>query len=100
MGAFAPLFGEIIGTKFVSITFSKDGRRRSVEIPGLVNMAVSGVPSMNPDSEVWVAAGHPFAPEKLALATGDQNSTFDDYGMRWDNSGKNGHYAAISWANS
>ena len=26
-------------------------------------------------------------------------STFADHGMRWDNSGKNGHYAPISWSN-
>ena len=26
-------------------------------------------------------------------------STFADHGMRWDNSGKNGHYAPINWSN-
>jgi hypothetical protein len=28
-----------------------------------------------------------------------QGSTFNDHGMRWDNSGKNGHYAPINWSN-
>jgi hypothetical protein len=99
MAAFAPLIGEILGMKYVPISFSKDGRRRAVEIPGIAQMSVAGIPSMSPESEVWVAAGHPFNPEKLALATGEPSSTFADYGMRWDNSGKNGHYAAISWSN-
>jgi hypothetical protein len=27
-------------------------------------------------------------------------STWTDYGMHWDNSGKNGHYAPISWSNA
>ena len=99
MAAFAPLIGEILGMKYVPISFNKDGRRRSVEIPGLVNMSVAGIPSMKPDAEVWVDAGHPFSPDRLALATGEQGSVLTDYGMKWDNSGKNGHYASITWSN-
>jgi hypothetical protein len=34
------------------------------------------------------------------MAVGEQNSTWTDYGMNWDNSGKNGHYAAINWSNA
>jgi prevent-host-death family protein len=49
--------------------------------------------------EIWVAAGHPVAPDRMALAVGRSGSTFADYGMRWDNSGKNGHYAPITWSN-
>jgi len=45
-----------------------------------------------------VAAGHPFNPDRLAMAVGDPGSTFEDYGTRWDNSGKNGHYAPINWS--
>src|SRR5581483_12221467 len=100
MAEFAPLIGEVLGTKTVPITFRKDGNRRSVEIPNVANMAVEGIPSMIPGEPIWVATGHPVAPEKLALAVGSSGSTFNDYGMRWDNSGKNGHYAAINWSNS
>ena len=35
----------------------------------------------------------------LTFAVGGTDSTFADHGMRWDNSGKNGHYAPISWSN-
>jgi hypothetical protein len=54
---------------------------------------------MHPSGEIWAAIGHPVAPDKLALAVGADGSTFTDHGMRWDNSGKNGHYAPISWSN-
>jgi hypothetical protein len=37
----------------------------------------------------------PSATESRLLREG----TFTDHGMRWDNSGKNGHYAPISWSN-
>jgi len=34
------------------------------------------------------------------MAVGEDGSTWTDYGMRWDNSGKNGHYAPINWSNA
>ena len=49
--------------------------------------------------EMWVSSGHPVNPDKISLAVGMQGSTFNDHGMRWDNSGKNGHYAPINWSN-
>jgi hypothetical protein len=100
MAAFAPLVGEILGIKYVPITFAMDGKRRSVEILQTVNMSVTAVPSMKPDGIVWAESGHPFAPDRLALAVGNADSVFSDYGMRWDNSGKNGHFAPINWSNS
>jgi hypothetical protein len=48
---------------------------------------------------MWANTGHPVSPEKLALAVGASANTFRDHGMRWDNSGKNGHYAPIRWSN-
>jgi len=37
-------------------------------------------------------------PDRLAFAVGTNDSTFADHGMRWDNWGKNGHYAPIELA--
>ncbi len=34
------------------------------------------------------------------MASGDAGNTWADYGMRWDNSGKNAHYAPINWSNA
>ncbi len=98
MAAFAPLIGEVLGIKSVPITFTIDGKRRRVEIPNVMNMGILAIPSMKPDgSEIWLGFGHPFNPDQLAVAVGEAGS-FNDYGMHWDNSGKNGHYAKISWS--
>ncbi len=99
IGALAPLVGEFLGVKSVPIQFQAEGKHRSAQIPGIMDLRVSALPRLGSDEEIWVAAGHPFSPDKLALAVGDDGSTFADYGMRWDNSGKNGHYASISWSN-
>ena len=99
MAVFAPLITTQLGVKKMPIRYAISGKNRSVEIPGIMQMAVEPMPTMHASGEIWVAAGHPVAPDKMALAVGSSGSTFADYGMRWDNSGKNGHYAPISWSN-
>jgi hypothetical protein len=99
IAALTPLISTVLGAKAVPITFHKEGKRRSVEIPNVMQMAVHAVPSMNPDEEIWAKNAHPFA-SSIAMAVGEEQSTWTDYGMRWDNSGKNGHYAPINWSNS
>jgi hypothetical protein len=99
MAAFAPLVGEVLGVKSVPIRYEIDGKRRSVSIPGIAEARVRAVDSMHPDgSEVWISVGHPFNPERLAVAVGEQGSTYTDHGFTWDNSGRAGHYAPIEWS--
>lgn len=95
----APLVSTVLGLKIVPITYRKEGKSRSMEIPTFMHMGVQAVPSMNPDEEIWAKNAHPFAPS-VAMAVGVQESTWTDYGMSWNNSGKNGHYAPINWSNA
>jgi len=99
VAALAPLISTVLGVKPVPITFRKEGKHRSIEIPSLMQMAVHAVPSMNPDEEIWAKNAHPFA-SSVAMAVGDEKSTWTDYGMHWDNAGKNAHYAPINWSNA
>ena len=99
IGAVAPLISNVLGVKSAPITFRKDGQRRSVEIPNVMTMAVQAVPSGVPGEEIWASNASPFA-ASVSLAVGESSSTWQDYGMSWDNSGKNGHYAPISWSGS
>jgi len=100
LGVIAPLISTRLGVKFVPITFRVDGKRRSVEIPNIMHVAVQALPTISDATEeIWALNAHPLAP-KLAMAAGDKNSTWSDYGMSWDNSGKSGHYATINWSNA
>jgi len=100
MAMFAPLISNNLGAKKVPIAYAIEGKTRSAKIAGVMHMSVKPLPTIAPGGEIWAATGHPFNPEKLALAVGEPGSTFADHGMRWDNSGKNGHYAAIRWSNA
>ena len=99
MAIFAPLVAKNLGAKKVPITYAVNGKSRSVKIPGVADMAVEPLGTLHPSGELWAAIGHPVAPDRMALAVGSTGSTFTDHGMRWDNSGKNGHYAPINWSN-
>jgi hypothetical protein len=100
MAAFAGLIANNLGVKRVPITYQVEDKRRSVEIPNILHVSVRPLPSLRGENEeIWGATGHPFNPEKLAFAVGEGGSTFSDHGMRFDNSGQNGHYASISWSN-
>jgi hypothetical protein len=74
---------------------SSEGKKRSAAIPDVLHMSVNPLPTAHPSGEMWANTGHPVSPEKLAFAMGAPGNTFNDHGMRWDNSGKNGHYAPI-----
>lgn len=99
LGALAPLIAKVLGIKSLPITYRIEGKRRTVEIPNLMHMGVHAAPGLDPEKEIFATNAHPFAPEGVAMAVGDEASTWTDHGMRWDNSGKNGHYATIRWSN-
>jgi hypothetical protein len=98
MAHFAPLIAKVLGVKKVPITYRIEGKRRSAEIPVVLHMAVEPLPTAHPSGEVWANTGYPLSPDKLAFAVGAEGNSFADYGVRWVNSGKNGHYAPIRWS--
>jgi hypothetical protein len=67
-----------------------------VAVEGIMDLSVEGVTGTDGKSAMMVTnVTHP-ANSSLAIAKGI-NSSYTDHGMRWDNSGKNGHYAPIHW---
>jgi hypothetical protein len=99
MAQLAPLIAKNLGASKVPITYRIEGKKRSAEIPGILHMSVDPLPTAHPSGEMWANTGHPVSPDKLAFAVGAPGNTFNDREMRWDNSGKNGHYAPIRWSN-
>ncbi len=68
MAALAPLIGRFGGAETKPITITKDGMRRSVSIPGMLDIAIEGVAGANPGEPVYFDnVGHPAA-SRLALA--------------------------------
>ena len=99
MAAFTPLISTNLGVRKVPITFRIDGKTRAAEIPDILHMSVDPLPTMHPSGEMWANIGHPVSPDRMAMAVGAGGNTYNDHGMHWDNSGRNGLYASIRWSN-
>ena len=92
----APLISTRLPAKAVPIAVGIEGKRRTLMIPGIADVAVEGIVGAG-DGEVWLDnVGH-FASRRLAAAKGAV-SHFRDHSFQFDNSGRNGHYSAIEWS--
>jgi len=94
----APLIGEMLGVKTVPIRYESNGTRKRVEVPGIMEFEVEGV--TNPmTGEVLEVTNtiHPMG-ANLPIARGTKGVYNDpDYGLAFDNTGKNGHYREFAW---
>jgi hypothetical protein len=84
------------GVSYVPIEFKMDGKTRSVTIPNIISFNIEGITKRNQDDAMLLkSTGHPVNTD-LYLAKGTA-STYDDHGMHWDNTNRNGHYAPFDW---
>jgi hypothetical protein len=85
-------------TKSAAIDFSADGRTCKVSIAGTTEVTIEGVAGAG-NQVVWLDnIGHPYS-VRLAVAKGGK-SRYQDHSLNFDNSGRNGHFSAISWTNA
>jgi len=98
-GVLAPLIGEVLGTKLVPITYVEDGHNRRVEVPGIMEFEVEGVVSPETGEVLEILNTlHPMG-TNLPITKSVKGVYNDaDYDFAFDNTGKNGHYRAFSWA--
>jgi hypothetical protein len=98
MAALGPLIGSFRGAEAKAITIQQDGMRRSVSIPGVLDIAVEGIAGANQAEPIYFDnVGHPAA-SRLALAKASR-SHMHAFGIDWDDtSGRNnGHFAPFAW---
>ena len=99
MAAVGPLIGTFAGVDVKAIRIERDGMRRSVSIPGLLDLAVEGIPGASPAEPIFFDnVGHPVA-SRLALAKASR-SHMHAFGIDWDDTSakNNGHFAPFSWS--
>ncbi len=92
----AGLVGEQLGVRVVPINYTSEEGRKRVEVPGIMDFEIE--PLRNPETgEVHeiTATIHPMG-SNLAIAKSVRGH-FDDFGLSFDNTGKNGHYREFAW---
>jgi hypothetical protein len=101
MAAVAPLVGRLGGVESKPISFERSGMRGSAAIPGILDIAVEGIPGADAGQPIYLDnVGHPAA-SRLALARASR-SHMHGFGIDWDDTGgrNNGHFAPFSWRSS
>jgi hypothetical protein len=95
----AGLIGEIVGVRSVPIKFEAEGKKRSLEIPSAMDLTIEGITGGDQKSEsvitnppMSVTPGFPMMVAKSV------KYTYNDHGMKWDNSGKNSFYSKFAYA--
>ena len=86
-----------LGTKFVPISFRKEGHQRGASIPDILDWNVEGLPGANPEDVQWVDNARNPTNTRVAIARGTRN-TYRDYDLNWDNTGQNGFFSEFEWS--
>lgn len=99
LALFAPLISDFRGVERALIEYDRDGATHAVRIEGLLDQAVSGVPSMSAPGQCIAIdnTAHPVN-KRLNLATAVRN-VIDAFGILWrDTTGhNNGHFSPFDW---
>jgi hypothetical protein len=101
MAAVGPLVGTFAGAEPKAIRIERSGMRRSVSIPGVLDIAVEGIPGASQTEPIYFDNVTYPAATRLALAKASR-SHMHAFGIDWDDTtGKNnGHFAPFSWSSS
>ena len=98
MAALAPLIGTFAGVQAGPITIERRAMRRSVSVPGVLDLAIEGIAGAFDEEPIYLEnVAHP-ASSRLALAKASRSS-LHAFGIDWnETSGRNnGHFAPFSW---
>jgi len=98
MANVAPLIGEMLGVRTAQIQFGLEGKRRWMNIPSVLEIEIEGVKGGDPKREATITnpalyAGVPFDP----AISRSKKYTYNDYGLKWDNTGRNGFYSRFTY---
>jgi len=91
--------GEMLGAKSVPIEFEVDGKRRSLNIKDSVELEIEGLTGADPNKESCVVnPSFSVVPGYDLEVARSTKYSYNDYGLRWDNSGRNGFYCRFSYS--
>lgn len=91
--ALAGFFEKFIGVKSAPIRYELDGKKRAVEIPGILKASIHAIPGQAGGDAV--VTGHPLglAPGQPLVVAQSDRVTLTDYDWKWKFSGRAGGYS-------
>jgi hypothetical protein len=90
------LISNVLGVRPATIRYEKDGKKRRVKVDGVTEVEVEMIAGHRSGGEPLTISGvndmDPSRPLGVAVV---RSSTFKDYGMAWDNTGKNSFHSPM-----
>lgn len=96
-GILAELFGEVIGVKKAHIKFNVDGKERTFKIKGIAEGKVMAMEGPNSEDITISNAPLVLSPGFPSVVAKSSKVSYDDYGYKWEISGKNALYAPFNY---
>ena len=97
--AAANFIGEMLGVKSVPIEFGIDGKRRWLNIKNSVELEIEGVKGIDPNKESYIVnPAFSAVPGSDLVVARSSKYNYNDHGLQWNNSGKNGFYCRFSYS--
>jgi len=89
--------GEVLGIKLVPIEYAAAGKRRSLKIADVGEMQIEAIEGQG-GADVTID-NHPLtiAPGHQAVVAKSKNLKYQDHGLHWEITGKNGFYSPFSY---
>jgi hypothetical protein len=92
------LIGKMLGVKSVPIEFGVNGKRRWLRIKDLLQLQIEGTAGADANQESLVVnPAFGLVPGPLVIALSNKYA-YNDHGMQWDSSGKNGFYCRFNYS--
>jgi len=94
----ANLIGKMLGVKAAPIEFGIEGKRRWLHIRDLLELQIEGTAGADPNQEaVIVNPAFSAVPGSNLVIAQSTKYSYNDHGMHWDSSGRNGFYCKFKY---
>ena len=97
-GRLASHIGDVLGVSSLPMTYLTEGKRRSLKIEGVAEAEIEALATGQGGAEITVE-NHPLciAPGFAAVVGKSKHLTYQDHGMNWEFTGKNGLYSPFTY---
>jgi hypothetical protein len=95
-GLLAPLLGTFLGATPARIAFGGDAKRRTLRVEGVTEATVEAISGpIDPQQPITLVNMNLFNPGAPLTQAVTVASSYQDHGLQWDNTGRNGYLTAL-----
>ena len=97
-GALVSHVGQVLGVNSLPMTYQAEGKRRSLQIAGVANAEIEALNTGQGGADITID-NHPLciAPGQAAVVSKNKGVTYQDHGLNWEFTGKNGFYSPFTY---